>query len=213
MRRRSKPGWVPTAWVRLGAQPDGPIPRFLGWANIPDPDGPSCSSGGTRARGPGKHLPEPDPCGTALYTGGCCTSTVNRTLSPSRGPSAAKHHDSRWRVRPANTASNHPRTRAVHFFKLQGGTAISLFLYCGEEDLVIWTPPGAWPQCRALRRYPQRRPSQVDGPRCSPHGLPLDSASPCRLPTTAPLPWAVGVGPRVQSGWSLPWKWPHHDGL
>lgn len=29
---------VPTAWVRLGAQPDGPIPRFA--LTIPDPDDP-----------------------------------------------------------------------------------------------------------------------------------------------------------------------------
>lgn len=65
---------IPTAWVRLGAQPDGPIPRFLRLAIIPDPDGPSCSSGGTRVPDD-----EPAPCGTALYTGECSTSTVSRT--------------------------------------------------------------------------------------------------------------------------------------
>lgn len=41
---------VPTAWVRLGAQPDGPIPRFA--LTIPDPDDPPF------AGGPRNHFPK-----------------------------------------------------------------------------------------------------------------------------------------------------------
>lgn len=44
---------VPTAWVRLGAQPDGPIPRFA--LIIPDPDDPPL---GRRGGGSPKSFPK-----------------------------------------------------------------------------------------------------------------------------------------------------------
>lgn len=125
---------VPTAWVRLGAQPDGPIPRFA--LTIPDPDDPPF------AGGPRNHFPRVTRAvqyvhSRVLYIVVDCLSAreqIMLPLSPSRGPPQTNHHDSCCPpVRPTNTAGKQPHPGPV--FKLYGSTAI---LRCFLLMKTIW---------------------------------------------------------------------------
>lgn len=123
---------VPTAWVRLGAQPDGPIPRFA--LIIPDPD--DLPPWGQRG-GPRNHFPKvpggPDSLTRAVQYVKSCPRADHAPTFSEPWTSATNHHDS-WCPRPASKHGRKAPQRGP-VFKLYSSTAI---LRCSVLWETIW---------------------------------------------------------------------------
>ena len=160
-----KAGLGPACWCSrfrqrgsdlLGAQPDGPIPRFLRLSIIPDPDDPFL--GGAQGA-PEINSPPKVSCSRTTRVMAPRTDHAPAFSEP-WAPSTANHHDSCCRVRQSGqqniktwleTTPGRPQ-----FLSSMEALQSRCVLFCGGRSGDL-DPLGAWPQCRALRRYPQPR--------------------------------------------------------